>query len=104
MPVNPERRNLDMGQSLRWNANRKHNLECLSQGIIPPDLVDTQTGDGFYTVSRHAAGTRAAYVVQAKIRRLYPNLITRVINQVDNSDVEWNAEIRAKLAPINQAA
>lgn len=97
MAVDPERRNNDMGLSLQWNARRKYNLDCLSAGIVPPELKRTETGDGFFVVSRHAAGTRAAYVVQAKIRKQYPNLITKVINQVDNTDVEWDAEIRAKL-------
>ncbi len=85
-----------MGMSLQWNANRKHHLDCLASGIVPPELASTETGDGFYIVSRHAAGTRAAYVVQAKIRKQYPTLVTKVINQVDNNDVEWDAEIRAK--------
>lgn len=94
MAVDPARRQSDMAKSLGWNTQRPHLIACILKGISPPGVMPDS--EGFYEISRHAAGTRPAYVVQANLRKRYPKLHTKVVNTVDDDSVEWDAIIKAK--------
>lgn len=81
-------------RSTLLNLDRKFHLDCVANGINIPGLM--QDPQGWYRVSYHMAGTGSAWVQQAKIRKLYPNLDTRVSN-VRNLPCDWNAELWVKL-------
>jgi hypothetical protein len=90
-------------QSTAWNAHRHSNLDRLNAtGVINhPDVVliesnDTGAQRPWYRVSRHAGGVKAAYVVQNKLRKRWPQLEFKVVNTEYDEHKPWDAEIWAR--------
>lgn len=80
-------------KSILLNLNQDFHLDCLSKGVNVPGLQrDTE---GYYRVGYYVAGVRSGWVQQAKMRRDWPMLETKVVNVADKP-CEWNAEIWAK--------
>lgn len=81
-------------RSTLLNLDRKFHLDCVSRGIeIPGAMRDDK---GWVRVSYHVAGTGSAWVQQAKIRKLYPMLETKV-KDTKSQPCDWNAELWVKL-------
>ncbi len=77
------------------NLHRRFHLDCVSRGIEVPGLQ--QDDKGFLRVSYHVAGTGSAWVQQAKLRKEFPNLETKVVDTTKVPGCEWKAEIWVKL-------
>lgn len=88
-----EREANNMARSIVLNTSRGFHCDCISKGVAVPGL--TPDSEGYYTVSYHMAGMQAAWVMQSRLRKSYPNLLTRVVNVADTG-VEWAAEVRVK--------
>lgn len=84
----------NMAASTLLNVDRDYNCAIIAKGLEPKDV--TKDAQGFYTVSKHMAGMRSAWVMQAKLRKKYEALDTKVVNVTD-SPCEWKAEVRVKL-------
>ncbi len=84
----------DQAASTLMNIKRDFNCQVIAAGIEPQDI--TKDDEGFYTVSYHMAGKRSAWVMQARLRKKYPELDTKVVNVVD-MPCDWQAEVRVKL-------
>jgi hypothetical protein len=82
----------DQAASTLLNVQRDYHCKVISKGIEPPDVPKDE--GGYYTVSFHMAGTRSAWVMQAKLRKRYPELDTKVVAVVDK---DWKAEVRVKM-------
>lgn len=79
--------------SVLLNLDQGFHLRCLSMGVAVPGLqVDAE---GYTRVGYYVAGMRSAWVQQAKMRRAWPQLETKVVNVADQP-CEWSAEIWAK--------
>lgn len=89
-----EQRQQNTAASMQLNLDRRHNIECVLKGVTPRAR---QTDDGWWVVSRHVAkGSNSAYAVQNRLRRLHPQLETRVRKNVD-PDNFWSSEIQIRL-------
>lgn len=73
------------------NINRDFNCKAISKGLEPPGVPRYE--GGWYAVSFHIAGMRSAWVKQARLRKAYPDLDTKVVRVLDH---EWTAEIRVR--------
>lgn len=80
-------------RSLILNKDRAWYLSCIAKGLKVPGLKDV---GGWLRVSFHVSGMNAAWVQQNKIRKMYPQLTTKVVN-VSDKPCDWAAEIWVKL-------
>jgi hypothetical protein len=94
MPRDRAKEVSNQAASTMLNINRQFYCDCISKGVAVPGVpVDEQ---GYLTISYHMAGTRPAWVMQARLRKRYPMLDTKVVNVTD-LPVKHNAEVRVKL-------
>lgn len=78
-----------------WNIDRPQLLEALEHNGTLPRTLAPSMADGWYRVSRHAAGVAGAYAVQSKLRKDWPNIEFKVLPN-NKPSVEWDAEIWAR--------
>lgn len=60
------------------------------------ELNQEQHPEWGYLVSRHAGSVNAAYVAMTRLKKLWPNLVFKLINTRDDDTVPWEAAIYAK--------
>ena len=81
----------DQAASTLMNVRRDFYCQVIAKGVEPPDVP--RDAEGFYTVSYHMAGTKSAWVMQARLRKMYGELDTKVEKVLDK---DWKAEVRVK--------
>lgn len=82
----------DQAASTLLNVKRDFYCQVIAKGVEPPDVPRDEAG--YYTVSYHMAGMKSAWVMQARLRKAYPGLDTKVEKVLDK---DWKAEVRVKL-------
>lgn len=85
-----------IADSRSWNSHRQILLKQLDNaGGLPADVE--RHPEWGYLISRHAGGANAAYVAVTRLKKLWPNLVFKVVNTKDDDDVPWDATVYAKL-------
>lgn len=83
--------------SALMNVNRDHVCALVSEGLDPPTV--NPDVEGWYAASWHKAGKESAWVQQAKLRKRWPKLDTKVVT----SDGMGVIKIKRKVYNANRA-